>query len=239
MHRTAPRLARILACGAVPVMLVATGCSDDSGSKKKDSSSSSSASAPSSASASPTVAPAAFSKLPEACKEISTKTVEKLVPNVKEKNGKVLKPPRNDSSTSCMWNGTDDDDVKNMQYRYLAIDLNLFPSHPTLGSGDQRAKAYVPQESDKAAKADGAKNVKTGTADGVGDQAVTVKAESKRDGDDYRDQRVVARTANAVVTVQYNGAGFQGAKSPDADDLLKQAVAAAKEALASVAAANK
>ncbi|MEV0261051.1 DUF3558 domain-containing protein [Streptomyces sp. NPDC050617] len=237
MHRTAPRLARILACGAVPVMLVATGCSDDSGSKKKDSSSPSSAA--SSATASPTVKAAAFSKLPEACKEISTKTVEKLVPNVKEKNGKVLKPSRNESSTSCMWNGTDDDDIKNMQYRYLTVDLNLFPSHPTLGSGDQRATAYVTQEADKAAKAEGAKNVKTGTADGVGDQAATVKAEARRDGDNYRDQRVVARTANAVVTVQYNGAGFQGAKSPDADELLKQAETAAKEALASVAAINK
>ncbi len=222
-------------------MLVATGCSDDSGSKKKDSSSSSSSSssASSSAGASPTVKAAAFSKLPEACKEISTKTVEKLVPNVKEKNGKALKPPRNDSSTSCLWNGTDDDDIKNMQYRSLTVDVNLFPSHPTLGSGDQRAKAYVTQETDKAAKAEGAKNVKTGTADGVGDQTTTVKAESRKDGDNYRDQRVVARTANAVVTVQYDGAGFQGAKSPDADDLLKQAEAAAKEALASVAANNK
>ncbi|MFE7116434.1 hypothetical protein ACFU99_13575 [Streptomyces sp. NPDC057654] len=238
MHSTAPRLARILACGAVPVMLVATGCSDDSGSKKKDSSSSSSA-ASSSASASPTVEAAAFSKLPEACKEISTKTVDKLVPNVKEKNGKALKPPKNGSSTSCLWNGTDDDDVKDMQYRALTIELNLFPSQPTLGSGDQRAKAYVTQQTDKATKADGAKNVKTGTADGVGDQANTVKAEARRGGDNYRDQRVVARTANAVVTVQYDGAGFQGAKSPDADELLKQAETAAKEALASVAAINK
>ncbi|MEV0279393.1 DUF3558 domain-containing protein [Streptomyces sp. NPDC050610] len=237
MRSTAPRLARILACGAVPVMLVATGCSDDSGSKKKDSSSSSSAS--SSASASPTVKAAAFSKIPEACKEISTKTVEKLVPNVNEKNGKVLKPPRSGSSTSCLWNGTDDDDLKDMQYRSLTIEVNVFPSHPTFGSGDQRATAFVTQEADKAAKAEGAKNVKTGTADGVGDQAATVKAESRKGGDNYRDQRVVARSANAVVTVQYDGAGFQGAKSPNADDLLKLAEAAAKEALASIAAANK
>ncbi len=46
MHRSAPRLSRILACAAVPVMLVAVGCSSDSGSDgKKNAGSSSSGSA--------------------------------------------------------------------------------------------------------------------------------------------------------------------------------------------------
>ena len=49
----------------------------------------------------------------------------------------------------------------------------------------------------------------------------------------------MARTGNVVITLTYNGAGYAGAKTPSAADLMKGAEAAAKEAVASVAAANK
>jgi hypothetical protein len=41
-----------------------------------------------------------------------------------------------------------------------------------------------------------------------------------------------------VVTLDYNGAGLAGDKTPDADDLMKDAQKAAKEAVASVTKAN-
>ena len=77
MHRSAPRLSRILACAAVPVMLVAAGCSSDSDSGK-DSDTPSATSTLGSPSQD-RVEPAKFAALPEPCASISQKTVKDLV----------------------------------------------------------------------------------------------------------------------------------------------------------------
>ncbi|TVL93522.1 hypothetical protein [Streptomyces sp. SAJ15] len=233
MHRTAPRLARVLACAAVPVLLVA-GCSSDSDSDSKSSAkSSATASAKPTAKPTPTVAPVKFKKLPKACDALVGKTVEKLVPNAESKKGKHLASADSSESDSCLWSGLED-----YQYRSLTLSFRRFDSGLTSGSGDQRAEEYAAAQADQAAKVKDAKNVKTGTA-AIGDKTVTVKSETKQEKEDFRNQTVVARTGNVVVIVEYDGAGFEDGDTPNADKLLKDAQDAAKEAVESVATADK
>jgi hypothetical protein len=90
-----------------------------------------------------------------------------------------------------------------------------------------------------AAKAvDGAKNVKTEPLTGTGDQATVIKYDLKKDGDTFKQQTIVVRTANVVITLDYNGAGLAGEKSPDAAALLKSAKSAAEEAVEAIEDAN-
>lgn len=237
MHRTAPRLARILACAAVPVMLVATGCSgDDSGDKKKSSATPSAAVTPS---ASPSVKEATFAKLPEVCKTVTEKTIDSIVPKAKKKEGDPLPASDSNDSASCFWNGLDDEDPKDMQFRTLTVSLKRFTADPALGSGEKRAQAFVTQRTTKAATEDGAKEAKTEKLKDIGDEANSVASDYRKSDDDYRNAIVVTRTANVVITVKYSGAGYQGAKNPDAEGLMKNAQTAAKEAVTAVAEANK
>ncbi|MFI0777719.1 hypothetical protein [Streptomyces sp. NPDC021212] len=224
MHRSAPRLARILACATVPVMLVA-GCSSGSDDKKNAESSS----RPSSPSASPSVAAAKFSKLPDVCSALSGTTIGKLVPKAKPKKGKALPSGDTNTSATCLWNGLD-----GFKYRSLSLSLKLFPSDAGLGTGDKRAQEYATQQASKSSGAKGVKNVKTEQT-AIGDAATTVRSDEKKDGDDFRNTTVVARTANVVVTIEYDGAGYETEKTPNATKLMDDAKAAAKEVVASVA----
>ncbi|MGP9019355.1 DUF3558 family protein [Streptomyces sp. BR1] len=248
MHRTAPattprtRLARVLACAAVPVMLVAVGCSSDSGGgdkKKADDGSSSSAAAPSGKkSSAPTVAPAKYAKLPDPCKALSEKTIDNLVPKAKSKSGTAGNSTDVASQGTCSWNGLDDKGVKGSQYRWLDVSLKRFVSDQAVGSGDQRAAKEYARVLTATKATDGAKNVKSTPVSGIGDEATAFSFDLKKTDEDFKNVVVVARTANAVVVLDYNGAGYQGADTPDSGDLMKDAQAAAKEAVASVAAAN-
>ncbi|MFI0821469.1 hypothetical protein ACH4TX_33815 [Streptomyces sp. NPDC021098] len=224
MHRSAPRLARILACATVPVMLVA-GCSSGSEDKKDAESSS----RPSSPSASPSVAAAKFSKLPDVCSALSGRTIDELVPKAKTKKGKALPSADTNTSATCLWNGLD-----GFKYRSLSLSMKLFPSDAGLGAGDKRAQEYATQQASKVTSAKGVKNPKTEQA-AIGDAATTVRTEEKKDGDDFRNQTVVARTANVVVTIEYDGAGYETEKTPDAKKLMEDAKSAAKEVVESVA----
>jgi hypothetical protein len=74
---------------------------------------------------------------------------------------------------------------------------------------------------------------------GTGDEATLVRYDLKKKEGAFKQQTVVTRVENVVLTLDYNGAGLAGDKTPDADDLAKLAKKAAKEAVASVASANK
>ncbi|MEU1309845.1 hypothetical protein ABZ419_13250 [Streptomyces cinnamoneus] len=240
MHRrTAPRLARILACAAVPVMLVATGCSSDGDSgSKKESGKPTTAATPSSA---PSAKAAKYAKLPEVCKTVDEKTIEKLVPKAEKKEGKALNTSDTNDTASCFWSGLNDADVKDLQFRSLTVSLKRFAADPTLGSGEKRAEAFAAQQATKATSQDGAdpKAAKTEKVDGIGDGASVVSTETKKDDNAFKNQTVVARTANVVVTVKYSGAGYEGAKSPNADDMKNGAQDVAKEVVGAVAKANQ
>ncbi|MFG2879307.1 DUF3558 family protein [Streptomyces sp. NPDC048337] len=241
MHRSASRLTRVLACAAVPVILTVAGCSSDSGKgsgsdggKKSDSSSSAKASAKPSA----TLEKAAYATLPDPCKTVVTGTIDSLVPEAKDKNGTATKSNDLASRASCSWNGLDEDGLKGSQYRWLSISLFRYDSHASLGSANKRAEEQYNKQVESAKVTEGAQNVKAEAAGGIGDQGTSVVYTVKKDVD-FFNTTIVARTQNVVVTLDYNGAAYEGAGAPDQAKLLQDAIAAAKEAVASVDAANK
>ncbi|GAA5002856.1 DUF3558 family protein [Streptomyces siamensis] len=246
MHRPAqragraPRFTRILvSAAAVPVMLVAAGCSSDSGSgddAKKSGGASPDAKASASASAN-AVQPAAYAKLPEPCAVLSKKTLGELVPKG-VKSGKEGKSDDVSARGNCYWNSLDNNGVKGSQFRWLNVALLRFDSD-SRGEGDQQAHSYFEKQVKGAQSATGAKNTKTEPVSGTGDEATAVSYDLKKKEGSFKQQTIVARVENVVVTLDYNGAGLAGEKSPSAADLLKDAKKAAKEAVAAVTAANK
>ncbi|MFG2993588.1 DUF3558 family protein [Streptomyces sp. NPDC048257] len=241
MHRSASRLTRVLACAAVPVILTVAGCSSDSG---KESGSNGSKKSGSSASAKPdaksskALEKAAFATLPDPCKALGTATIDTLVPDAKDKNGTAAKANDLAANASCTWNGLDDDGLKGSQYRWLSLSYFRTDSHATLGDANKRAEEQYNKTVEGAKTTEGALDPKAEAAAGVGDQATSVVYTVKKDGD-YYNTTVVARTQNVVITLDYNGAGLEGAGAPDHGKLLQDAIAAAKEAVTSVDTANK
>ncbi|MFH8236981.1 DUF3558 family protein [Streptomyces sp. NPDC018321] len=233
----AKRLTRALVCAAaVPVMLVAAGCSSDSGSDDGKDKAAEKTAASKSAKPSPTVQAAAYGKLPEPCSVLAKKTLEDLVPEAdKGKEG-----ASNDTATrgGCSWDSLDDNGVKGSQFRWLSVSMLRFESDQTRGPGDKLARDYYTKQVQDAQGAENAKSVKTAPVSGTGDEASVVSYELKKKEGTFKQQTVVARVENVVVTVDYNGAGLAGDETPDAADLTKDAQKAAKEAVASVTKAN-
>ncbi|MFF2526362.1 DUF3558 domain-containing protein [Streptomyces liangshanensis] len=233
MRRSASRLTRILACAAVPVMLVVAGCS--SGSDDKSDADTSSAPAPK---PSATIAPAKYSALPDSCDTISRATVDSLVPKAKVKGGTAGKSSDIAARSSCSWNGLEDKGVKGSQYRWLDVSLMRYDSDVTLGTGDKRAAAQFTKEVASSSSTDGAESVKAAPSTDVGDQATVITYTLKKTGVNFGYVTVVARTENVVITLTYNGAGYAGAKSPSSADLTKDAVSAAQGVVTEVATAG-
>ncbi|MGW3326852.1 DUF3558 domain-containing protein [Streptomyces virginiae] len=242
MHRSASRLTRVLACAAVPVILTVAGCSSDSGKEsgsngeKKSGSSSSAKPNPKS---SKTLEKPAFAALPDPCKALATPTIDTLVPEAKDKAGSA--PKSNDATTraSCSWNGLDEDGLKGSQYRWLSLSYHRLDSEASLGDASKRAEAQYTKGVEAAKTTEGAQDPKAEPVGEVGDQATSVVYVVKKEGNDHYNTTVVARTQNVVVTLDYNGAGLEGAAAPDHAKLLQDAISATKEAVASVGAANK
>ncbi|CAL9508574.1 hypothetical protein SUDANB120_03591 [Streptomyces sp. enrichment culture] len=244
MHRSASRLTRVLACAAVvPVIFAAAGCSSDSD-KGKGSGSGDGKKSGASASAKPGGKPkvelekARFATLPEPCKTLQSKTVETLVPDAKDTNGTATKSNDLGSRASCSWNGLKTDGLKGSQYRWLSVSLVRYDSHASLGSANKRAEEQYGKQVETAKATEGATDVKAEAVAETGDQATSIVFGVKKDVD-FANTTVVARTHNVVVTVDYNGAAYEGAGAPDHAKLLQDAVAAAKEIIASVDAANQ
>ncbi|MET8327404.1 DUF3558 family protein [Streptomyces sp. NPDC005181] len=237
MHRSASRLTRILACAAVPVMLVVAGCSSDSGSKKESDGSSSSA--PGAKKSVAAVEQAKFAELPDPCKAISTKTITALVPKAKNKAGTPATSSDTAARAGCSWNGLDDNGVKGSQYRWLDVGFTRFDSDQALGSGAKRAEDDLTKQLAKTRTAEGAKKLVEAPVSGIGEQATKVTYDLTKTGEDFKYATIVARTGNVVVTLTYNGAGYAGAKTPSGADILKDAEKAAKEAVAAVTDANE
>ncbi|MGW5649728.1 DUF3558 family protein, partial [Saccharopolyspora sp. NPDC003762] len=235
--KRAKRLTRVLVgAAAVPVMLVAAGCSSDSGSDDGKDKAAEESAASKSASPSPTVQAAAFRKLPEPCSAVTKKTLDDLVP--KADSGKEGSSNDTAMRASCSWDSLDDNGVKGSQFRWLSVSMLRFESDVTRGEGDKLAADYYQKQLKDAQGAEGAKSVKTAPVSGTGDEASVVRYDLKKKEGTFKQQTVVARVENVVVTVDFNGAGLAGDKTPDADDLVKDAQKAAKEAVAAVTKAN-
>ncbi|MBG0853364.1 DUF3558 family protein [Streptomyces spinoverrucosus] len=233
----ARRLSRVLVgAAAVPVMLIAAGCSSDSGSGA-DAKQASESPAGASASPSPTVEAAAYAKLPEPCSVLSKKTLEELVPEA-GKSGKESSSDDVSTRAGCSWDSLDNNGVKGSQFRWLNVSLLRFESDVARGSGEQRAQEYYEKQVGDVRSAEGAKNTKAEPLTGTGDQATAVRYDLKKKEGAFKQQTIVTRVENVVVTLDYNGAGLAGDKTPDADDLMKDAQKAAKEAVTAVTKAN-
>ena len=222
-------------------MLIAAGCSSDSGSGSDSGSSGSNSGtgadggASASASAAPTVQAAAYKSLPDACGTLSKKTLKSLTPEAsKGKKGTSEAGTRG----SCSWSSLDNNGVKGSQFRWLNVSLLRFESDTSRGTGEAQAAKYYEQQVQDAQSVAGAKNTKSQAVAGTGDAATLVRYDLKKKEGAFKQQTVVTRVENVVVTVDYNGAGLAGDKTPSADSLSKLAEQAAKEAVASVSAAN-
>ncbi|MFF9062652.1 DUF3558 family protein [Streptomyces sp. NPDC101213] len=233
----------LAAAAAVPVMLIVAGCSSDSGSDSGSGSGGGSAaqkdggtSAAASPSAEPTVQAAAYGTLPEACGVLSKKTLTSLVPKAPAK-GKAGTSSDVAARASCSWSSLDNNGVKGSQFRWLNVSMVRFETDAA-SSGEQQAREYYAKQVRGASAATGAKNATSQALAGTGDQATTVRYDLKKSEGAFKQQTVVARVENVVVTLDYNGAGLAGEKTPDAAELVKSAESAAKEAVASVEAAN-
>ncbi|MEV5049284.1 DUF3558 family protein [Streptomyces griseoincarnatus] len=232
----AKRLTRVLVCAAaVPVMLVATGCSSDSG-PDDDGGGDKAASASASASPSPTVQAAAYRTLPEACRALSKKTLEDLAP--KAESGKEGGSDDVASRASCSWSSLDNNGVKGSQFRWLNVSLLRFESDTTRGPGDKLAQEYYDKQVREIRATPGAKGLNAQAVTGTGDEATAVRYDLKKKEGTFKQQAVVVRVENVVVTLDYNGAGLAGDKTPDAAALLADVKKAAKEAVLSVTKAN-
>ncbi|KKD04124.1 DUF3558 family protein [Streptomyces sp. WM6386] len=231
------RLSRVLlGAAAVPVMLVAAGCSSDSGSDDAGGKESG-ASASASVSASPTVQAATYASLPDPCDTLSKDTLGDLVPKA-PKSGKQGKSDDVATRGSCSWSSLDNNGVKGSQFRWLNVSLLRFDSDVTRGEGDKLAQEYFDKQVQDAQSVDGAKNAKTAPVTGTGEAATLVTYDLKKKEGSFKQQTLVTRVENVVVTVDYNGAGLAGEKTPSADSLAKLVKKAAKEAVAAVTKAN-
>ncbi|MFG2790625.1 DUF3558 domain-containing protein [Streptomyces sp. NPDC048419] len=239
-ERQPRRAGRVAVCAlALPVMVFAAACSSDSGSgdggsKKAGGDTSSAASG---ASASPTVQAAAYRKLPGSCAVLSKKTLTSLVPKG-AKSGKEGTSDDTGTRASCSWSSLDNNGVKGSQFRWLNVSLLRFDSDAQRGEGNQLAHAYYEKQVKDAQGVEGAKNAKAQPVAGTGDEATLVSYDLKKKEGAFKQQTIVTRVENVVVTLDYNGAGLAGEKTPDAGSLAKDAEQAAKEAVASVASAN-
>jgi hypothetical protein len=231
VQRHATRTTRTLTCVAVavPALLVA-GCSLNSGGGGDDSGSSSGGK--SQGASKP--APVKYKELPDACQTISSKTVKDLTPKPTDAGGKRIGTGDTGDSGSCLWNG-----LNKYDYRQLTVSLKRFDSDPSRGSGNKLASAYQSQQSADVEDEKGVKDLKKSPVSGIGDQGDSIsyqikKGEKKKKAEKFAAERLVIRSANAVVTVDYEGTGFESSKLPKSDDLKKKAEKAAKEAVAAL-----
>ncbi len=219
-------------------MLVAAGCSSDSGSgddAQKEASAGPGATV-SASSAAPTVQPAKYQTLPKACSALSKKTLDDLIPKG-SKSGKTGKLDEPKQRGNCNWTSLDNNGVKGSQFRWLNVALLRFDSDAR-GSGDEQAHDYFQKQVSAAQTVADALDSKSAPVAGTGDEATAVRYGLKKKEGTFKQQTIVARVENVVVTLDYNGAGLAGEKTPDPAALLKAAEKATKEAVAAVAAAN-
>ncbi|MCQ9177578.1 DUF3558 domain-containing protein [Streptomyces sp. IBSBF 2953] len=242
--RRAGGLNRLLAAAvAVPVMLIAAGCSSDSGSDSGSGDTAQNTGATGGtgtdpgASAAPSVQAAAYKSLPEACAVVSKKTLTELVPKGAAA-GKEGTSSDTGERASCSWSSLANNGVKGSQFRWLNVSLLRFESDATTGDGESQAKTYYAKQVKDAQAVAGAKNTRATPAAGTGDEATLVRYDLKKAEGAFKQQTVVARVENVVVTLDYNGAGLAGDKTPTADALTAAAEKAAKEAVAAVRSAN-
>lgn len=226
--RTAPRLAGLLACAVVPVMLL-TGCSGSSGSGDSADAASQSGT---SGSPSPTLAPEEFGTLPAACSTVTKSTITAVVPKAKKAGGTVAESSNTTTRSGCSWTGNGSDGY---QYRWLSVTLQRFTSSTALGAAEDQAKK---QYADQVSTLGAASGFTTSAVTGIGDQASSVSGKATVSKVTSQNDTVVARTGNIVLIIELDGAGLEGKKNPTATTVNSDTQRAAKDVVSAIAAAN-
>ncbi|GAA2259925.1 hypothetical protein [Streptomyces indiaensis] len=167
-----------------------------------------SASAPST-----TTVPKAYSAAPAPCESVSKKTVESLVPGAKAA-GKEIPSTDTELRRTCSWNA-----LKGYDYRWLDV------SYEIMQSDEAARNSYTAGVEKKSGGGD---------VPGLGDSAYSVVNLTTEDKQETREGVVIARAANALVTITYNGSDFESKKAPSTDTINKGAIKAAKEAVAAL-----
>lgn len=227
------RLAGLIACAVVPVVLVAAACSSGSGSDSGSSDGSTSGTKSSATTSQPPpLAAARYARLPASCAAVSKATVTALVPKAKSAGGTEAKSSDIGTRGGCSWTGNGKDGY---QYRWLSVTLQRFTSSTALGAADDQARK---QYAEQLADVGNAPGFTTVPVTGVGDEAASVNGKATVSKVTSRNATVVTRTGNVVLIVEFNGAGLEGKKNPSAQAVQSGAQRAAKDAVAAVTAAN-
>ncbi|MBJ6612941.1 hypothetical protein NC658_03135 [Streptomyces griseoincarnatus] len=154
-----------------------------------------------------------YAASPEPCASLSAKTLKSLVPGAKTA-GKEIPSTDSDLRRTCSWNA-----LKGYDYRWLDVSFEV------LASDEAAEKSYDGRLAEKSGG---------GAVPGLGDAAYSVVNLTTEDKQDTREGVVVARAANALVIVTYNGSDFESKKAPSTEEINKGAIKAAKEAVAAL-----
>ncbi|MFV0132819.1 hypothetical protein ACLGIH_06175 [Streptomyces sp. HMX87] len=154
-----------------------------------------------------------YTSAPTPCASLAKGTISSLVPGAKTAGKEI---PSTDSTVrrTCSWNA-----LKGYEYRWLDVSFEVMKSDETA------EKSYRERVEDRSGG---------GEVPGLGDAAYSVVNLTTEDGQQTREGTVLARAANALVVITYNGSDFETKKAPGTDEINKGAIKAAKEAVAAL-----
>lgn len=160
-----------------------------------------------------TAATKTYASAPVPCTSIAEKTITSLVPGAKAA-GKEIPSTDTRVRRTCSWNA-----LKGYDYRWLDVSFEI------MATDEAAQKSYEQRTTDKSGG---------GAVPGLGDSAYSVVNLTTESNQDTREGVVLARSANAIVAVTYNGSDFETKKAPSTDEINKGAIKAAKEAMAAL-----
>ncbi|MGW0941434.1 hypothetical protein ACWD4O_02620 [Streptomyces sp. NPDC002623] len=159
-----------------------------------------------------------YAAAPAPCTGVAAKTVSSLVPGAKVA-GKEIPSTDTELRRTCSWNA-----LKGYDYRWLDVSFEITESD------DAATSSYKERIGEKSGG---------GAVPGLGNEAYSVVNLTTEDKQQTREGVVIARVANALVVVNYNGSDFETKKAPTTDEINKGAIKAAKEAVAALQNAKK
>ncbi|MFJ3492769.1 hypothetical protein ACIPPJ_04090 [Streptomyces sp. NPDC086091] len=151
-----------------------------------------------------------YGAAPAPCKSVAVKSVSSLVPGAKTAGKEI---PSTDATLrrTCSWNA-----LKGYEYRWLDVSFEL------LESDEDAAASFKERTTEKSGG---------GAVPGLGEEGYSVVNLTTEDKQQTREGTVIARVANALVVVTYNGSDFESKKAPSSDEINKGGIKAAKEAV--------
>ncbi|MEU3861066.1 hypothetical protein AB0F03_27480 [Streptomyces sp. NPDC028722] len=160
-------------------------------------------------------APKTYTAAPAPCASVPVATVKALVPGAKTA-GKEIPSTDTELRRTCSWNA-----LTGYDYRWLDVSFEI------TGSDREAREEYEQRTREKSGG---------GAVPGLGDSGYSVVDLTTEDKQQTREGVVLARAANALVVVTYNGSDFETRKAPATDEINKGAIKAAKAAVAALGA---